>query len=251
MEYRKIKVEFSSELQEKERKEIYSELIKCFDYIFNESEHELCNLKRIIFRRKSDNDNVFYGVYHKDKEEVEILVSKENIVKLKNTICHELVHVKFFNDICSKAKDLMVDSWIAYLPLALIDEYNARKISNSYCYDIEELKDIENIDFNFCFKNRGKCSKEEQTNLIGLICEVMIAYDLLNGKGYNVDNLINYNNRLYNLKAILQSINFIPTKEEYSRLIEVLKKEGFKFIPNNDEYMRMKELVERNRPETF
>lgn len=219
---------FEDEYEESDKDIITLELETAINCIFGEgygAVHEI-----IIIREYGRGDDIIInGCFNSKNKELKLRINSiTNTKKVKNTISHELYHAKFTHDLFKKNTELFIISIRNDYTMYMINEYMACKYSNDYSYVVSELKDwISDAQnkFNDYYKDRLLIDNNKRKNLCTLISNIIVSNDKL--KELRKSSYRIKNEDIKDIASILRKIDFIPTKEQYDELKELLNTKGF------------------------
>lgn len=218
-QFKFINIDFESVYSDDEMKMIVKEIKDAVEYVFEKNYYDKILNVNITKEKIEVNGDTVNGKYV--YENFQIIISTKtmndlkNIKKLRNTICHELTHMKFILD------NLQIHSKkIEYgdIPLYYINEFWACKISNKYSKVPDRLKILNKI-FNSGylegeFMKKNTYNNDNQKLLADKICNSFIE----NCK----------NKRHLNLYKKLKNISFTPSNGDIYIIRDELLKLGFK-----------------------
>ena len=204
-DFTSIDVKFENNYTKKEIKLILTEIKNAINYVFGKY-YDCPNIKIIVVNELKVNGYIINGKADLRKQEVKIATKTINTnSKLRNCICHELVHIKFGFDNLNKIVEIINGNIAMYY----INEFWACKISKDYSYVADEANVFKSLDLDKEVERISTSSIEDKKILAGAICMCILENDLIN-------NVLKSNKKYLNLRSKIEKIGFLPTEKDIS-----------------------------------
>ena len=221
-EYKNISVYLKDNFNTNIEAQIKTEIECAIDYFQKYEKVSCCNyLKEILVYNKLPYNNL--GCFNNISRILNLNYNGDKDT-FKNTIVHELTHAKFNIDLRLKNKclwDILIRDCDP--AIYMINEYMACKSGNKYSFNLKELEHINSCQDNFQFYYKQRKIKDNALKeLASLICNIIISEDILKQHKYKTRSI--YINHILDIKKVLETIDFIPQKEQYENLVSVLRK---------------------------
>lgn len=230
-EEREFDIIFGEGYTHEEEKIIVNEIKNAIKYVFKKNEMSYVGAIKVVKEYTRGDSSILNGEYNIKDNSITICTKRtadlKNINKLKNIICHELVHLKFSWEIINYPD--FIPKMNGDIPMYYINEFIACKISNNYSYVTSDLKKYIRKNINeFYEKDRVDSNINIQKDLASEISMYIIAEEILKKAGKNIPKI----KEKYILKIanILKNIKFIPTELEYKNIRDELISQGFNII---------------------
>lgn len=212
-EYTFINVKFENTYDEKSINTILTETKNAIYYVFGKY-YSYPSIEIMFVNKLEVNGYIINGVANPETLKITIATRNiNNINKLKNCICHELIHIKFAFDNLSKIIEIINGNIAMYY----INEFWACKISNNYSYVSEDSNVFKNLDLDQEVNKINSDCIENKKVLAGSICKCIIENNL-------IDNTLENNKKYLTLMRKIEEIGFLPTEKDISDIKNELVK---------------------------
>lgn len=212
-DYDALNVKFENHYTEQEIKIMLIEIRNAIKYVFGDydSSYLAINIK-VIDELKINGYIVNGNANYKTLDFIIATKNINNIFKLRNVICHELVHFKFVFDNLSNV--LKTNRIIA---LYYVNEFWACKISREYSNDIKDANIFKNLDLDYELKAWDTSNIENKKMFATGVCSWLLEND-------GIDNISESNKKYLILKRKIEDIGFNTSESDLEMLEEELLK---------------------------
>ncbi|MGU8548902.1 hypothetical protein ACV3QO_06315 [Clostridium perfringens] len=208
-----LNVKFENHYTEQEINIILIEIRNAIKYVFGER-YNYPNINIKVVDELKINGYTINGVYNPNTLKLSIVTKNiGTIFKLRNIICHELVHVKFAFDNLSRVMRIISGD----ISLYYVNEFWACKISREYSNDIKDANIFKNLNLDYELKVWETSNIENKKMFATSVCSCILEND-------EIDNVLENNKKYFELKRKIEEIGFNPTEND----LEMLEKELLK-----------------------